>query len=87
MKSEFPDLPVYKEKNKSKIPSGFLIEKAGFKGKKIGNLEIYKNNALVITNPKRKATFDEIIKVKELIQKQIYKMFKIKLEPEVNIIT
>lgn len=87
IKKKFTDIPVFPDSSGIKIPAGYLIEKAGFKGKKIGNIEIYKNNALVLTNHEGKASFKEIIKVKNIIEKQVYKIFNIKLETEVNIIS
>jgi len=85
LQTEFPTLSVFPSGERVKIPAGFLIEQAGFKGQKIGNVEIYKNNALVITNP-HGATFADIIEAKDTIQQSVLSKFGILLEPEVNII-
>lgn len=84
---KFTDMPTFLDGRRTKIPAGYLIEKAGFKGKRFGNIEIYKNNALVLTNPEGKASFQEITNVKNIIEREIYKLFGIRLETEVNIIS
>lgn len=49
--SLYPDIPNYQiSDNEYKIPAGWLIETAGWKGKRIGKVGTYKNQALVIVN-------------------------------------
>ena len=51
IQTKFPEMPHYHlENNLVKVPAGWLIEKAGFKGKKFGNAGIRKNQALVLVN-------------------------------------
>ena len=85
LKLQFPEMPVFPASNKIKLSAGFLIEQAGFKGQKIGKIEVYKHNALVLTNPER-ADFSDLLLAKETIQKSVLAKFGIMLEPEVNII-
>jgi len=85
IKKVLPDSPLFPIGHKFKIPAGFLIEKAGFKGKQIGRMKVHENNALVLTNPNR-VPFSDLIKAKNKIQNTVYKKFGIMLEPEVNII-
>lgn len=86
LKQNFPDIPSYIVSNELvKIPAGWLIEKAGFKGKNFGNYGVHKNQALVLVNygnAKGKDIFD----LSKLIQKTIKRIFNINLEAEVNII-
>ncbi len=84
LQAEFPTLPVFLSEEKAKIPAGFLIEQAGFKGTRVGNIEVYKNNALVLTNPHR-ANFADVMQAKDTIQQAVLAKFGISLEPEVNI--
>ncbi len=86
LQKKLPTIPYFKVKEKIKIPAGFLIETAKFKGVKINEIEIYKKNALVLTNPNKKASFKNLIKVKNKISQTIYKKFGVRLESEVNII-
>jgi UDP-N-acetylmuramate dehydrogenase len=47
IQTQFPEMPYYKlENNLIKVPAGWLIEKAGFKGKKFGDAGIHKDQAL-----------------------------------------
>ena len=83
---QFPNIPNYKiSKEEIKIPAGWLIEKAGFKGKKFNNYGVHDKQALVLVNYGN-ASGKEILELSELIQKTIITIFGIKLEREVNII-
>tara|TARA_B100000678_G_scaffold56730_1_gene45550 strand:+ start:654 stop:1661 length:1008 start_codon:yes stop_codon:yes gene_type:complete len=79
-------VPSYKiEDEKYKIPAAWLIETAGLKGKDFGNFGIHKSQPLVLVNYGG-ATGEDIYKLSNSIKDIIYKIFKIKLETEVNII-
>lgn len=85
IKNMAPSVPIFEQNGLFKIPAGFLIDSLGFKGKKIGNIEIYKNNALVLTNPYG-ASFKDLLFAKSEIENAVFQKFGIKLEPEVNIL-
>ena len=86
LKSNFPEIPSYKiSETEVKVPAGWLIEKAGFKGKTFGNYGVHDRQALVLVNYGG-ANGNDIYKLAVLIQNTIYRLFKIKLEAEVNII-
>lgn len=86
LKSGYPGIPSYPLDNgEVKIPAGWLIEKAGWKGKKVGNVGTYENQALVIVNHGN-ATGREIYDHAMRIQSDVSKKFGIKLAPEVNVI-
>ena len=79
-------VPIYPVgKDKVKIAAGWLIEKAGWKGKSIGNVAVYDKQALVIVN-KGNATGNDIYMFSREIHTDVYSKFGIELEPEVNII-
>ncbi len=81
-----PTVPFYKlPENTYKIPAGWLIEKAGFKGKRFGDTGVHKNQALVLVNYGN-ATGNEIWELAKTIQKTVQSKFDIFLEPEVNVI-
>lgn len=86
LKLNFPDIPNYKiSKKETKIPAGWLIEKAGFKGKTFGNYGVHKNQALVLVNYGG-AKGEDILQLSKLIQNTIKTIFDINLDAEVNII-
>jgi UDP-N-acetylmuramate dehydrogenase len=81
----YPEIPSYPlNDNNVKIPAGWLIEKAGWKGKKIGHAGVHEKQALVLVNH-GKAQGHEIVELSKNIQKDIYQKFGISLEAEVNI--
>jgi UDP-N-acetylmuramate dehydrogenase len=68
-----------------KVPAGWLIEQAGFKGKRFGDAGIHEKQALVLVNYGN-ATGEEIVTVSRNIQKTILDKYGISIEAEVNII-
>ena len=86
LKDNFPDIPSYDvSKDLVKVPAGWLIEKAGFKGKRFNNYGVHKNQALVLVNYGG-ANGKDILKLAQLIQDTVLRIFNIKIETEVNII-
>ncbi|EKT3964802.1 UDP-N-acetylmuramate dehydrogenase [Flavobacterium psychrophilum] len=83
---KFPEMKFYEiSDTQVKVPAGWLIEQAGFKGKRFGDAGIHKNQALVLVNYGN-ATGQEILNVSEDIQKTVFEMFGISIEAEVNVI-
>jgi UDP-N-acetylmuramate dehydrogenase len=83
---EYPEVPFFpQENNQMKIPAAWLIEKAGWKGKRIGNVGTWPSQALVIVNY-GEATGQEIFDFSEKIIEDVEQKFGITLEREVNVI-
>ncbi len=83
---KFPEIKFYEiSETKVKVPAGWLIEQAGFKGKRFGDAGIHKNQALVLVNYGN-ATGQEILNVSKNVQKTVFEMFGICIEAEVNVI-
>jgi UDP-N-acetylmuramate dehydrogenase len=81
-----PEMPHYViSETEVKVPAGWLIEQAGFKGKRFGDAGIHKNQALVLVNYGN-ATGKEIVAVSKNIQRTILEKYEIAIEAEVNII-
>lgn len=86
VQEKFPDIKHFDiSPTQVKVPAGWLIEKAGFKGKRFGDAGIHKNQALVLVNYGN-ATGQEILNVSKDIQATILKEFGIAIEAEVNVI-
>jgi UDP-N-acetylmuramate dehydrogenase len=83
---EHPEVPYYPdEENRVKIPAAWLIEKAGWKGKRVGNVGTWPSQPLVIVNYGG-ATGREIVDFSEQIMEDIDRKFGVLLEREVNIV-
>ena len=83
---KYPTMPYYRiNDNEVKIPAGWLIEKCGFKGKKVGQVGTYAKQALVLINLGG-ATGNEAYNFALNIIQTVEDKFDIKLHPEVNII-
>ncbi|MBV7269977.1 UDP-N-acetylmuramate dehydrogenase [Winogradskyella luteola] len=86
LNDNFPDIPSYQISDKEvKIPAGWLIEKAGFKGKRFNDYGVHKEQALVLVNYGN-AKGKDIFELAKLLQKTIKRIFNIEIETEVNII-
>ena len=85
LKEKYPEMPYYEiSSTEVKIPTGWLIEKAGFKGMRIGDAGVHKNQALVLVNYAN-ASGGEIANLANKIQNTIRNEFDIDIEAEVNI--
>lgn len=86
LKERWPEIPGYPSGDSNvKVPAAWLIEKAGWKGLRIGNVGTYRTQALVIVNHGG-ATGSEILDYSKNIQQSVSELFGVNLIPEVNII-
>ena len=84
LQTQYPDLVAYDAPDGlKKLSAGQLIEKAGWKGKQLGNAGTWKNQALVLVNYGG-ATPKEVLDVAENIILDVKNMFDITLEMEIN---
>lgn len=86
LKLKFPEIQGYANGNCVKVPAGWLIENAGWKGKQIGNVASHKLQALVIINATGEATGKEIYDFSTMIIDSVKEKYGILLEREVNIV-
>ncbi len=80
-----PGLPVYRLTDGTvKVGAGFLIEKAGWKGCRLGKAAVHDRQALVLVNLGG-ATGQEILELSQAIQQDVLKKFGVVLELEVQV--
>lgn len=78
----FPSMPHFDmPDNKVKIPSGWLIEQAGFKGQLLHGIRIHEDNALVLVNESAQ-TYQDLAAAREEIRRKVKDLFRIDLEQE-----
>jgi UDP-N-acetylmuramate dehydrogenase len=83
LKEKYPEMPGWmQDDGRIKISAAWCIEKAGWKGKFLGNAGVHDRQSLVLINS-GKATSGEIIALSEKIQEDVRNMFNVSLHPEV----
>lgn len=86
LQQRYPDAPHYDvDPQNVKIPAGWLIEKAGWKGRSKGRAGVHSKQALVLVNLGG-ATGQEVLDLCQTIRQDVKSMFNIDIQPEVNII-
>lgn len=86
LKTQFPTIPSYPvSETTTKVPAGWLIEQAGWKGKRFGNVGVHAKQALVLVNYGG-GKGEEIKDLSEKIQASVKEKFGIQLSAEVNFI-
>lgn len=86
LKEAFPDLPGYPvDAETVKVPAGWLIEQAGWKGHREGAIGVHARQALVLVNYGG-GTGAAIKALSEKIQESVNEKFGIRLHAEVNFI-
>ena len=81
----YKDLPYHPtDSGDIKIPAAWLIEKCGWKGRRMDQIGVHEHQPLVLVNYGGGKGLD-ILKLSEQIQRSIQKKFGIQLKTEVNI--
>ena len=76
----YPDLP-----GKRKLAAGWLIDQCGFKGKRMGAVGVYENQALVLVNHGG-GTAQDILGLAKCIRDKVHDQFGVTLQIEPNIL-
>lgn len=86
LKLDYPTLPGYPVNDDFvKVPAGWLIEQAGWKGYRSGDAGVHTKQALVLVNYD-KATGNQILALAQHVQESVQEKYGITITPEVNII-
>lgn len=81
-----PDMPHYiLSEDQYKIPAAWLIEQAGLKGYREGNVGTFPKQPLVIVNYNDAYSY-EVVEFSEMIQQKVCEQFGIELKPEVRFV-
>ena len=85
LKAAYPNVPGFPAgPNEMKVPAGWLIEHAGWKGFRKGNAGCYEKQALVLVNHGG-ALGEEVIELAKEIMESVQQKFEITITPEVNL--
>lgn len=84
--AEYPDMPHYPApKGRVKLAAGWLIDRAGMKGRRKGAVGVHERQALVLVNHGG-ATGGEVIAFAHEVQERVREKFGIEIDTEVNIL-
>lgn len=84
--AKYPDIPGHFDKEgNAKLSAAWLIERCGWKGKRMNDAGVHEKHSLVLVNY-GSATGSEMKSLAEAIQDSVCRKFGISLEPEVNFI-
>lgn len=85
LREQFPEARYFRQGDQYKISAGWLIEQAGWKGRRVGNAGCYEKQALILVNYGG-ATGSEVFDLARQIRESVREKFGISLESEVNIV-
>ncbi len=85
LKESYPKIIGYPVNHSVKLAAGWLIEEAGFKGYRTGNVGVHCHQALVLVNY-GESDGQQVLLLAEQIIAKILQLFGVQLEPEVRII-
>ena len=86
LQKDYPDIPHYEEPNgKVKVPAGWLIEQAGWKGWHDEHVGVYEKQALVLVHYGG-GKGEDIVYLAKRIQDSVAEKFGIRISPEVNFV-
>lgn len=82
LKKQYPDMPMYDMPDGNfKIPTGWLIETAGYKGKQLHGMKVHDKNALVLINESAQ-TYADLAAARDEIKGAVRDQFRISIEQE-----
>ncbi len=86
LKQQHPAIPCFAAgEGQNKLAAGWLIDKAGLKGFRLGNAGVHRDQALVLVN-QGNASAAEILQLAKHVASTVKQQFSVQLEPEVRFI-
>jgi UDP-N-acetylmuramate dehydrogenase len=82
LRAKYPDMPTYDMPDgRFKVPTGWLIEKTGLKGKTLHGMKIHDKNALVLINESAKS-YADLAAARDEIIGAVRDQFRVQIEQE-----
>lgn len=82
LRKEYPDIPTYDMSDgRFKVPTGWLIEQTGLKGKTLHGMRVHDKNALVLINESAK-NYQDLADARDEIMGAVRDQFRITIEQE-----
>lgn len=86
LKTDYPDMPGYPvSEDVVKVPAGWLIEQAGWKGYRSGDAGVHTKQALVLVNYGN-ASGQQLMELAKQVQTSVMDKYGVAISPEVNVI-
>ena len=88
LRQTYPEAPHYDlPDGQVKVPAGWLIDRCGLKGYRLGHAAVYERQALVLVNADGQATGQDIARLAKYVQEQVAERFGLQIYPEVRYIS
>lgn len=85
LQQKYPEIVGFQTEKGMKIAAGWLIEKAGLKGYRVGDAGVHTRQALVLVNYAT-ASGNDIWALAQHVKKTVFDMFGVDINPEVNVL-
>ncbi len=83
--NQYPEMPAYPVENGVKLSAAWLIDQAGWKGYRDGDVGVHDKQALVLVNYGN-AQGKDVLSLSRRITEDVAEKFGVMLEPEINIV-
>ena len=86
LQRQHPDIPSYAAPGGAKLPAAWLVDRCGWKGRRIGSVGVHDRQALVLVNhagtAASRTAADELLALAAAIQADVLRTFGVELELE-----
>lgn len=86
LRRSYPEIPSYGvDADRAKLAAGWLIDRAGWKGRRMGRVGVHDRQALVLVNY-GEATGAEVMELARAVQRDVRERFGVEIDTEVNVL-